>query len=142
MPVIDFTDAEDPFAPIDANTYRAKVEKVSIKQAKDNAKHPGSDYLAIEFIVSEGQEFAGRHLWMNASMFADNKTIGMLKRTLLSLGYPEEKLEGSFEFDETDLVGKECRLVVAVGTNPETQEKNNSVKRILPLEAEDSILPS
>jgi hypothetical protein len=98
-------------------------------------------YLAIEFLVQD-EPYQTKHLWMNASMHPEQTTIGMLKRTLLSLGVSEEDLSGSFEIDPDSLVGKECRLAVTVGKNPATGEPNNSVKRILPVDTEESVLPS
>jgi hypothetical protein len=47
MPLVDFTDSIDPFAPIPQGTYRAEVLKVSERIAGEEAKHPGSPYLAI-----------------------------------------------------------------------------------------------
>jgi len=111
-----------------------------MKEAGPNAKHPGSQYLAFTFNVTEDGEYQNRKLWHNVSLVPEAR--GMLK-AFLKVFYTEDELsQDEFDFEPETLVGQECVAVVRVGTNPNTNEPNNSVRRIEKMgEAEAEDLP-
>ena len=134
-----FADVEDAFAPLPPGTYDAVVFKGELKEAGENAKNPGSQYIAWEFnILNDG--FEKRKAWMNTSLVPN--ALPMLKRFLIAVGYEEEELNvADFEIDIDEVVSRNARLVVVESTNPNTDEKTHSVKRILPASAVASELP-
>jgi hypothetical protein len=134
-----FADVEDAFAPLPPGTYSAVVFKGELKEAGENAKNPGSQYIAWEFnILDDGYE--KRKAWMNTSLVSN--ALPMLKRFLLAVGYDEEELNNpEFGIDIDEVVARECRLVIVESINPNTDEKTHSVKRILPSGAVAADLP-
>ena len=137
---INFGDVEDTFAVLPAGTYDAVLFKGEVKEAGPNAKHPGSQYIAWEFnITQEGHE--KRKVWMNSSLV--DAALPMLMRFLKAMGETDESLKAAdFELDIEKYIGTACRVVVTEGVNPNTDEPNNSVKRVLPAGHVDSDLPS
>lgn len=148
MPKIDFTTAEEPsFEPLPAGVYNVRVDKADITKAKDKDTY----YVKVEFgVLDEG--FTSRKLWLNMSLNfkpADDTpearkkaatTLGMFRKNLVALGYDRDSLMADFDFDEADMIGRTTRALVSVGTNPATGEANNSVKRLLPQDENESVL--
>jgi len=134
-----FADVEDAFAPLPPGNYHAVVFKGELKEAGENAKNPGSQYIAWEFnILDEG--FEKRKAWMNTSLVPN--ALPMLKRFLLAVGYEEEELNNTeFGIDIDEVISRECRLVIVESVNPNTDEKTHSVKRILPAGTASAELP-
>lgn len=137
---INFGDVEDTFAVLPAGTYEAVVFKAEVKKAGEQAKHPGSQYIAWEFnITTEGYE--KRKVWMNSSLV--DAALPMLMRFLKAVGETDESLKApDFELDPEKYYGIPIRVVVTEGINPNTEEPNNSVKRVLPAGHVESELPS
>ena len=82
-----FADVEDAFAPLPPGTYDAVVFKGELKEAGEQAKNPGSQYIAWEFnILNEG--FEKRKAWMNTSL--KSAGMGIVKLTNLTLNSPAE----------------------------------------------------
>lgn len=125
-----FADVQEGFEPIPAGTYAATVFEGEVKEAGPEAKHPGSQYIAWTFKIQE-EPYVGRQAWLNSSLV--DKALPMLKRFLKAVGYTDDQLNTpEFELDLDDVKGRECRIVLTVGTNPRTDEPNNSIKRVLP----------
>lgn len=135
-----FADVEDSFAVLPAGTYSAVVFKGEVKEAGEKAKHPGSQYIAWEFnITDEGYE--KRKVWMNSSLV--EAALPMLMRFLKAVGETEESLRNpEFELEIEKYIGTPVRVVVTEGINPNTEEPNNSVKRVMAADHVDSELPS
>ena len=129
-----FADVTDAFEPLPSGTYSAIVFKGELKVAGEAAKHPGSNYIAWEFNITE-EGYEKRKAWMNTSLVPT--ALGMLKRFLKAVGYTDDELNNpEFELDIDEVTGRDCRLVVTEGVNPATQEPNHSVKRVLAPSAE------
>jgi len=125
-----FSDVEDSFDVLPAGVYDAVVLDGEVREAGPNAKHPGAQYIAWTFRITE-PEFENRRAWLNTSLVPEAKP--MLKRFLKAAGYTDDELNGeSFDLDISDVSGRDVRLVLSQGVNPNTQEPNNSVKRVLP----------
>jgi hypothetical protein len=141
IPLGSFADVQEvSFEPLPAGKYEVSVFEAELKEAGPNAKHPGSQYIAFTFNVTEEGDYQNRKLWHNVSLVPEAR--GMLK-SFLKVFYTEEELNSDdFEFEPENLIGSECIAVVRVGTNPNTQEPNNSVRRIEKVgESESSDLP-
>jgi hypothetical protein len=134
-----FADVEDAFEPVPAGTYDAVVFKGELREAGPQAKNPGSSYIAWEFnLLDPGYE--RRKAWLNTSLVP--AALPMLKRFLLAVGLEKGDLDAAdYELDINEIEGRQCRLVIVAGTNPNTGEVNHSVKRVLPPGATETVLP-
>jgi len=141
LPTGGFADVDTGFEPLPAGIYTAEVAKGEVKEAGENAKNPGSQYIAWEFTITD-EEYTNRKAWLNTSLVPKAKPL--LKQFLIGVGYTDEELnDDGFEIEVEEIVGRACRLALSVGTNPRTQEPNNSVRRVLPFEEGDGAeLPS
>jgi len=126
------------FEPMPSGVYMAEVTDVDERTAGPDAKNPGSTYLSVEFTIHD-DEYEGRKQWTNVSL--TEKALPMLKGFLVGVGYDESEVNAMTELDPDDWEGRQCRIVVSEGRNPKTKEKNNSVKRVLPLDGDESELP-
>jgi len=141
IPLGSFADVQETsFEPLPAGKYECSVFEAEMKEAGPNAKHPGSQYIGFTFNVTEEGEYQNRKLWHNVSLVPEAR--GMLK-AFLKVFYTEDELnDPEFEFEPGDLVGQPCVAVVRTGVNPNTNEPNNSVRRIeKPGETEKEDLP-
>lgn len=138
IPIGSFADVED-FETIPQGQYRATIFKGEVKQAGQDAKYPGEDYISWEFnILTPGYE--KRKQWLNTSLVDEARP--MLKRFLKGAGYTNEELNSpEFALDIEEIVGREVMLSVSV-SDSETYGKQNRVRRVYPVtEAADSELP-
>lgn len=133
-------DVKEGFEPMPAGTYLAEVSDAEETQATGDGKAPaGTPIIKLEFTIQE-EEYEGRRAWVNLTF--TEKAMGVVKGTLKGLGYTEEELaDPDLEINAEDLVGRQAKVVLKIGTNPKTQEKNNSVRRVLPLNEQESELP-
>jgi hypothetical protein len=91
------TDGFEPFPvgePLHFTIY-------NIKEAKSKA---GNDKLTFEFKAVEGN----RRAWRDFSLMPT--ALWGLKRLLVELGVSAEDLEGEFDFDPNDILGREVIL--------------------------------
>ena len=108
----EFTGNEDAgggFDPIDSGNYRASIFSVS----REVGKSSGKPYLHWEFVIAEGEPFAGRHLFDNTSLSDSAKW--RLVQLLKSAGIDVPK--GRLQLNPADLLGRE--LILAVGQEPD-----------------------
>jgi len=126
------------FEPMPSGVYVAEVTDVDERTAGEDSKNPGSTYLSVEFTVHD-EEYEGRKQWQNISLV--EKAAPILKSFLIGIGYSEDEVNSMTEVDYEDWEGRQARIVVGEGTNPKTKEKNNSIKRVLPLTDEETELP-
>jgi len=135
------------FEPLPAGTYDATVYEVTMKQTKgsDGAKLPaGTDMLNVQFKI-DGGEYDNRRVFRSfiiAPEKVDGKKYdkkpmfdGMLARFFMAIGFEESEVVSSeFEPEFDDLVGRECRVTLAVNPgNPERGwEPSNDVKAVKP----------
>lgn len=132
----EFANVEDNFDVLPAGTYDAVVFSGTLKEAGPNAKHPGKQYVAWEFNITQ-EGFEKRKAWMNSSLVPE--ALPMFMRFLKAVGYDDAELrDPEFELDIQDVCGRPCKLVIVNGTNPATDEPNHSVKRVLPPSATTS----
>ncbi len=59
---VDFTDVEDSGALVSPGKYDGVVTGGEIREAGENSKNPGSEYINWEFTI-EGGDFGGRKVW-------------------------------------------------------------------------------
>ena len=103
---LDFSNTGDStFEPLPAGLYPATVFDIKQKVGKDS----GQPYLEFTFALSDQN---GRRAWSNYSL--QPAALWKLKSTLLALGVPAKSLEGNFELDPKDLLGRECVLELIV----------------------------
>lgn len=127
------------FEPLPAGIYTAEVSAGELRQAGEDAKNPGSDYIAWELSITD-EEYEGRKCWVNNSFVAAAKP--MLRQFLEAVGYDEDALENpDFEIEIDDIIGRTLKVVLTKGVNPKTKEPNNSVRRVEPLSETESNLP-
>jgi hypothetical protein len=58
------------FTPVPTAKYLLRVTDGEVREAGENAKHPGSEYVNWELTIQEG-EFEGRRFWTNTSFVPD-----------------------------------------------------------------------
>ena len=102
---VDFTDVQDGFQPIPEGKYDATVFEVEQKVGQNS----GKPYLNWQLKI-QGGEFDGRRVFYMTSLSPG--ALWKLKANLNALGYSKEQLEGDFELDPTDLVGRECTAII------------------------------
>lgn len=108
----EFTGNEDAgggFDPIDSGNYRASIFSVS----REVGKSSGKPYLHWEFVIAEGEPFAGRHLFDNTSL--SDAAKWRLVQLLKAAGVDVPK--GRLQLNPADLLGRE--LILAVGQEPD-----------------------
>lgn len=108
----EFTGNEDAgggFDPIDSGNYRASIFGVS----REVGKKSGKPYLHWEFVIAEGEPFAGRHLFDNTSL--SDAAKWRLVQLLKAAGIDVPK--GRLQLNPADLLGRE--LILAVGQEPD-----------------------
>lgn len=146
------------FDPIPAGKYPLNVFDGELRESGDNAKHPGAQYIAWEFIVASG-EFEDRHLWDNTIFSHDGCDCGdsaaiekfekgffKLKGLLAATQkWSAEELDSDeFTFDIEDVIGSSVLAGVTRRNDPEYGESNviKSYKVLDPAEVgSSSVLP-
>lgn len=131
------------FDPIEAGTYDAVVFGVeSIEAENPDGRLPlGTHGINVQFKV-DGGKYDGRRVWNRYWMPGDGydeekrkKTLGMLARFLMAIGYPEEQVTGGgFSLDLEDMINRECRVTVKV----DREYNNNKVTNVKPRDAGSS----
>jgi hypothetical protein len=106
--------------PLPSGKYHVKVTDGELKEAGENAKNPGSEYISWEFTVQDG-EYEDRKVWSNTSLLPQARFA--LKGLLEAVG---QDAGGEVAFDIDDLIGED--LIVQVKkmpkrTNQETGEE-------------------
>lgn len=147
MPLrVNLADVEgDAFEPIPAGRYPLRVFEGEIRTSESaTAKHPGSEYIAWEFLVENG-EYEGRHLWANTMLSHGdcdcgdldtfNKSLFSLKNLLAATGNwtPEELDADDFGFEIDDVIGSLVMGTVTVRKSEEYGDGNN-IKRFKELD--------
>lgn len=133
------TDPVLGFEPIPKGTYTVEVVNVDERETK-GGKNPGSPMLAWEFQVVDDEDYEGRKLWHNTVI--TEKSKGFLMGFLLAFHDEEELRSPEFTIDPDGYEGKRAIAVVGYGVNPNTEEKNNKIIKLLPLEAAEADLPT
>lgn len=119
---VDFTDVKSGFEPIPEGKHDAVVFEIEQKIGQNS----GKPYLNWQLKI-QGGECDGRRAFFMTSL-APN-ALWKLKEVLHNLGYSKEELEGNFELDTMDLVGRDCTIVI---THEEYQgEMRDRVSNIL-----------
>lgn len=140
---VNLSDVDGGFDPLPAGRYVLNVFDGEIRTSGDNAKHPGSQYIAWEFTVASG-DFEGRHVWTNtvidhgdcdcgqAETF--NKGLFQLRDLLAATGRwtAEELAADDFDFEIEDVVGQQVSAQLTVRQSEEYGDQNQ-IKRFRPL---------
>jgi len=100
------TGVNTTFTPLPQGYYQAMVEKCEETVSK-NTRNPMIRWV---FSITEPEEFLGRKAYYNTMLAKNSRWV--LKRLLLALGYAEDDLEGEVVFEEEDVIGLECTLVI------------------------------
>lgn len=133
---VDFTGVETGnYKPIPAGTYHAKITGGELREAGENAKHPGSSYINWEFTIQDG-EHEGRKQWMNTSLLPE--ALFGLKGLLEATG--KFDVNGPLDFDIESCIGCDVKIKVRVKTYK--GEQQNEVKRVISMTDDDSTTSS
>lgn len=131
------------FDPIPAGRYPLNVFDGELRTSGENAKHPGSEYIAWDFTVAAGDN-EGRHIWTNTVTdhgdcdCGDAEAIArfekgkfMLMDLLKATGkWSEEELRSEdFDFEIEDVVGSTVSAAVGVRKSEEYGDQN-TIKKI------------
>jgi hypothetical protein len=109
------------FEPLPENTYLAVPEEVTMEPGGANGP-----YWKWTFKIAEGQEYAGRKLFMNTSL--SEKALWKLKETFEAFGV-------STDTDTDDLIGKPVKLYVVqrpIEQGKRKGEIGNEIRNLLP----------
>ncbi len=153
---VNLADVGEGFEPLPAGTYAVRIDDGELRDSGENAKHPGSQYVNWDLIVTQG-DYEGRHVFANTIVSHGececndeetfNKGMFQIAGLLKASGrYDEEQLASDdFELDIDDLVGSEFAALLSVRKSEEFGDSNN-VKRFRPISAmasasADSLLP-
>ena len=138
------------FDPLEPGRYNAEVVEITMDAVKNEGKTPiGTPIVKFQFKITD-EEYANRRVWTQFVVppkdYDESKAAkmkGMLARTFISLGTPEEEvLAKNFDPDFEDYKGVPC--VVTVGKEPKKDrqgnivegEYNNPVKSVKPAGSE------
>lgn len=145
LPTGGFADVEESsgFDNLPAGTYNAVIYDSEVREAGDDAKYPGNQYISWELNITE-DGYEGRKLWYTTSLATtpkalENRTkvLSMLLGFLKACGYTDEELNApDFELDPEDLYGTPVKIVV--GIRKWNGEERNNVKRVMPADADAS----
>jgi hypothetical protein len=125
MATIDFTGVKSGFELIPEGQQNVTVFAVEQKTSITS----GFPYLNWTLKI-QGGEHDGRKMFYTSSL--QPQCLWSLKATLINLGYTKEQLEGQFNLDTTELLGREC---VAVVVHEEYKgEMRDHVDKLLPAE--------
>ena len=136
--VIDLSGVEggSGFEPIPGGQYLLAVTDAEVKESGENAKNPGSLYIAWEFTVQDG-EYENRKLWTNTSLLP--QALFGLKGLIAAC--PKTGLDPNGALDLEDIIakmlGQEVVGIVVQKTKPEQYqnfpgEKQNNIKGFKP----------
>jgi len=140
-PTLDLSGADlKGFDPIPSGTYDATVVVVESIQAENpEGRLPvGTPGINVQFRIDGGQYDNRRvfnRYWMPPAEYDEEKrmkTLGMLARYLMAIGYPEEQVTGgSFNLDLEDMIDRNCKVTVKV----DREYNNNKVTNVKPRDA-------
>ena len=103
---VDFTNVEaGGFEPLPEGKYQATVFEVEQRVSASS----GKPYLNWQFRIMGG-DYDGRRAFYMTSL--QPQALWKLKEVLRHLGYSDEELSGEFELDLTDLLGRECTILI------------------------------
>lgn len=125
MPIrVDFTDVQDTgFTPLDVGTYNAVVFDAGVREGRTS----GKPYVNWEMKIVDGDS-AGRRAWYTTSL--QPQSLWKLRQVLVNLGTNPEELEGDFELELADYIGRTCRIVI--GHEEYNGEVRDRVVDVLP----------
>lgn len=132
-----FGDVPEGFQPMPNGVYDAIISDgdETVVGPDGKKENVGKPMYKWEFTISD-EEYEGRKAWLNTTV--TEKALPILKSFLKAVGYTDEELnDENFVLDVDDVIGRSCKLVLVQGVNPKTKEKNNSVRRVLPVDFED-----
>lgn len=123
------------FDPIPTGTYDAVVFSAEAIEAENpDGKLPmGTPGINVQFKI-DGGPFDNRRVWnrywMPPAEYDEEKrkkTLGMLARFLMAIGYPEEQVTGGgFNLDLEDMINRECAVSVKI----DREYNNNKVTNV------------
>jgi hypothetical protein len=128
------------FDPVPAGTYDATVFSVEAIEAEnpDGRLPMGTPGINVQFKIDGGPHDNRRvwnRYWMPSGEYDEDKrkkTLGMLARFLMAIGYPEEQVTGGgFNLDIEDMVNRDCKVTVKV----DREYNNNKVTNVKPRDA-------
>lgn len=132
-----FAGVPEGFQPMPNGVYDAIVSDgvETVVGPDGKAENVGKPMFKWEFTISD-EEYEGRKAWLNTTV--SEKAMPILKSFLKAVGFTDEELDNeNFALDVDDVIGRSCKLVLVQGTNPKTKERNNSVRRVLPVDFEE-----
>ncbi len=144
---INFEGVESGFDALPSNKYHVVVSEADLREAGEDAKHPGSEYYNWTFTILSGK-FEGRKLFTNTSLL-ENALFALKGLCEASQQWTAEELASDeFDFDPDRVVGTE--MVLTVSQKPYQGEMQNQVKKFRPAtdefiattgDVDDTILP-
>jgi hypothetical protein len=124
MPDVDFTDLEEfEFEPMPNGRYNVEVHSAEMS---DGPGPSGFDYLAVQCIVVDDEDYENRRLFHNFSF--SPKALFRFRNFLLAAGWDEDELTETLSFEEDELEGLELVAMVRREKNKETGEIRNVIK--------------
>lgn len=124
---VNFSDTEsNSFSPIPKGKYHVKVTDYEVKEAGENAKNPGSQYINWECVVQDGAQ-EGRKLFTNTSLLPH--ALFALKGLLEATGkWSQEQLDSEdFDLEPDEVIG--CDLIAVVELTKYNGDDVNNIKR-------------
>lgn len=138
------------FDPLEPGRYNAEVVEITMDAVKNEGKTPiGTPIVKFQFKITD-EEYENRRVWTQFVVPPKDydkskaaKMKGMLARTFIALGTPEEEvLSKNFDPDFDDYKGVPC--VVTLSKEPKQDrsgnviegEFNNPVKQVKPAGSE------
>lgn len=122
------------FDPLEPGRYNAEVVEITMDAVKNEGKTPiGTPIVKFQFKITD-EEYDNRRVWTQFVVPPKDydkakaaKMKGMLARTFIALGTPEEEvLAKNFDPDFDDYIGVAC--VVTVGKEPKKDRQGNTIE--------------
>jgi len=104
---VNLTGVKTTFDPLPQGYYQAMVAGCEQVLSRETKK----PMIKWTFHITEPEEFLGRKVWHNTMLVGDGRFATKLVLMALGMG-TEESLTGDIDFEEEDMLGEPCTLVI------------------------------
>lgn len=120
---LNLAGVETGFDPLEPGLYEGRIK--SIEQKTSNA---GKPYISMGIqLVENAEKKVGKNRQVFANFSLQENALWKIKQFLIRFGHSKEELEGAFDFEPGDWIGKD--VVVALEP-PDAGYTMNSVKDV------------
>lgn len=121
------------FEPIKAGRYIGRIVNSEMKECSPSAKDPDGEYLKLTFRIDEGQDFAGRQIWVNLNLINKNEQAVNIANAELARIVEAAGKDVIEDSDELHDIPMYLDVVVSKDNRGGDYPDTNRIKKYLPL---------